>query len=304
MKAASIAALVCATVVAVTGDARADDPITVGIYAPTAPFGSTSDRLGFVTDLASHLESSAGGREVVGRVYARAGQLTAAVKSGEVQFAVVDASYAAARGLPYKILGAAVRNGSSTAIWQLVGTSDIKGLADLAKKTIAAPRVGSRDTAFVTNVLLGGEVDSGYFDSITFAPNPNSAATMVSLDRAAAALVPVGTKLPSGVRPILNVATVGEPMFVAMPGADKTLVAAFGTAIFSFGGSTFSSFAAPSKGDYTTLKGRFGRAAKRPIMTEPDPTRLATRKLLAGRTFTIAGTDLSGLIAAPEKKAK
>ena len=279
--------------------AHAADPITVGLYAPASPFGSTSDRLGYITALAQHVESVADGREVVGRVYARASQLTAAIKSGEVQFAVIDAGYAAARGLPYEILGAAVRNGSSTGIWQLVAGSGVRSLGDLAGKIIAAPRIGARDTAFVTNVLLGGEVDDAYFKSITFAPNPNSAATMVSLGRADAALVPVGTTLPSGVLPILNAGTVGWPMLVAMPNTDKTLVEAVRDAIGSFGHSTFSSFAAPAAGEYSSLESRFGRAKKHGVMTAVEPARLDVAPILAGRAFTITPTDLASLVVAP-----
>ena len=69
-------------------------------------------------------------------------------------------------------------------------SSEINSVEDLEGKTIAALKIGSRDTAFVTNVLLGGEVDHTYFKSVILAPNPNSAATMVSLGRADAALVP------------------------------------------------------------------------------------------------------------------
>ncbi len=73
------------------------DTITVGLFAPTAPFPSTAARV----ELASKLGEDVGkalGETGVGKVFARAGDFAAAVKKGEVAVALVDASYLAVAG--------------------------------------------------------------------------------------------------------------------------------------------------------------------------------------------------------------
>ena len=59
--------------------ARADETprYTIGLYAPSAPFDGPEARLGFVTELAEHMQARTG-RVVVGRVFSRLSDVTAA----------------------------------------------------------------------------------------------------------------------------------------------------------------------------------------------------------------------------------
>jgi hypothetical protein len=273
--------------------------ITIGMFAPTAPFGGTSDRVAFIDGLATHL-GNASGKKVTGKVFASAGAFASAVKKGEIQYAVVDAPYAAALGLPYKILGSAVRGGDSTAPWQLVSSGGIHKLSDLKGKKVVVPPIGAKSGAFVTSVLFDGEIDTSYFSKIDEAPDAHSATTMVSVGMADAALVPAGTDLPGGVSAVMTLTSVGWPMFVALPSADAATTTSFAGALKGFSSSgAFSGFSGGDAGHYRSLAGSFGHAAKKGPMAVPPPARLTVRDILEGRAFSIPVSNVLDLIEAP-----
>lgn len=291
--------VICAVLLAAPAVAAAED-ITVGLFAPTAPFEGSGDRVSFINAVADHLASAAGGAKVTGKVYSSAGAFAAAAKKGEIQFAIVDAPYAAASGLPYTILGSAIRGGASSAPWQLIARTSIDNVRALQATRVAVPATGAREQAFVTNALLGGEVDAAYFAGIVEAPDARSAVTMITVGKVDAAFVPAGVEPPGGTRRLLTLASVGWPMFVALPSADARLSAAFGARIKSFPGSSgFGGFADAGAGGYRSLAGSFGKSAKRGPMALPPPARLSVRELIAGRTFAVPLSDVLDLVSAP-----
>jgi hypothetical protein len=297
-----VLALVLALVALVPGTAAAQsDTITVGLYVPTAPFDSSADRNSFINALADHLEGAADGKKVVGKVFGSAGALATAVKNKEVQFAVLDAPYAAAIGLPYQELAAAVRGGDAKAPWQLVGKG-ISKLSDLKGKKLAIPGTGAKESAFVTNALLGGEVDASYFDKIVTASDPKSALTLVSVGKADAALVPSGVDIPGGLTKVMSLREVGWPMFVATPSAPADLVKAFGSRVKSFqSGGVFTGFTSADSGGYKSLAGSFGKPSRKGPMAIPPPARLSVREILEGRKFAVPLSDVLSLVEAPPK---
>jgi hypothetical protein len=293
--------LAAAVTLAAPAVAQADD-ITIGLYAPTAPFEGSGDRVSFINGIADHLKGVSNGAKVTGKVYGSASAFAAAVKKGEIQFAVVDAPYAAANGLPYQILATATRNNESTAAWQLVAKSSIGSIKDLKGAKVAIPTVGAKQQAFVTNVLLGAEVDASYFGSIVDAADARSAMTMITVGKADAAFVTSGVEPPSGTKRLLGLTNVGWPMFVALPGADAKLTTSFATRIKSFGGAGgFSGFTDPVS--YRTLAGSFSSNNKRGPMAVPPPARLNVRDLLVGRTFNVQLSDPLDVVVAPAAPA-
>src|SRR5829696_5527978 len=102
------ALLVALFLVAFTAPSHADN-LTVGLFAPTAPFPSTSARVELASRLAEHLGASVN-RTGSGKVFARGPDFAAAAKKGEVNVAVVDAAYLAVAGGNYTILASAVRD--------------------------------------------------------------------------------------------------------------------------------------------------------------------------------------------------
>ncbi len=284
--AAVSAAFATAVVAGGTAHAQSRDTVTVGIYAPSAPFDGPVERLDFVSKLASHVASAAGASKGVGRAYSSATEFNAAVKRGDIQYAVIDGPYSAARGNPYKVLATAERGGATSATWQLVTSTSAKTVLDLRGKRISLPRIGSRNSAFLTNVLLGGELSESFFGAKVWSPDALSSLAAVKVGRADAAFVPSGIAVPSGMRRVFTTTRVSWPVFVALPSATDSRNAAVATAVASFsGGSVFSGFS-KSGSDARSLARRFSRRNKRGPMAVPTP-RLGVRDLMTGRTFAI-----------------
>jgi hypothetical protein len=271
--------------------------LVIGLYAPSAPFPGTAQRLEFVRGLAEHVSAQIG-RPVQGRVFAAAGALSAAIKGGEIQFAVLDAPYAAEVGMPYDILAAAVRGDSAVTPWRLVAGPGVRSLADLRGKTIAMPGIGPRDGQFIANTLLDGEVEPGFFGKIAPAPDALSAVTMVSVGRAQAAFVPSAIDLPGGVRTVVTLDAIGWPMFVAGPGVDRATADRVGRAVRTYSGSgTFTRFTSADAGRYRSID--LGRPSRKGPMAVPPPARLNVRDILEGRSFNLELTNVLSIITAP-----
>jgi ABC-type amino acid transport substrate-binding protein len=308
--AAFVALVAFATFVAPA--ARAEEPkhIGVGLYAPSAPFEGPEARLAFVTEVAEHLAAKTG-RAVVGRVFARAADLVAAVKKGEIQVVVIDAPNAAtSMGGGYEVLGLAVRSGGggsgggTTAAWELIATNAIRDLRDLRGKTVTVPTVSGHETPFLLNALLEGEVAPGYFGKVTSAPDALSAAAAVSIGRADAAVVPGGLTLPAGTHRVALLRDVPWPALAIAPGVDDSIRRAFAAALPSFrsSGSTFARFEAYTGGSAVPFTFALASTPRRGPMAVPAAARLEVKGVLAGRTFAIEPTDLTPLVEAPGRK--
>jgi hypothetical protein len=298
-----LTSLVCALTLATPAVASAED-ITIGLYAPTAPFESSGDRVSFINAIADHLAPAANGSRVTGKVFASASAYAAAVKKGEIQFAIIDAPYAAALGMPYTVLASATRSGDASASWQLIAKSSIGAIRDLKGAKVAIPTVGAKANSFVTNVLLGGEVDASYFATISEAPDVRSAVTLITVGKADAAFVPAGVDAPSGTKRLISLPTVGWPVFVSLPGTESRLATAFGARLKTFGGAGgFGSFTDATNGTYRGLVGAFNKTSKHGPMALPPPARLNVRDILAGRQMNAALSDVLDVVEAPPAPA-
>ncbi len=129
------------------------------------------------------------GRTMSGRAFAKAGDFSAAIRRGDIHYAVVDAPYLAALGVPYTVLAVAERGGATQAAWEVVTSLPARTLAELRGKTVAVPTIGARDEAFVSQVLLEAEVPKDFFAKITYAPDALSALAAIEHGRAEVAIV-------------------------------------------------------------------------------------------------------------------
>jgi hypothetical protein len=269
------------------------DEVGVGFYAPTAAFDGPVARLDWVSKLASVLGQAPdlAGATFAGKSFAKASDFTAAMKRGELQFAVVDAAYVAAEGSGWTPIATCQHGGDAAVTWQVVATGDAKSLLDLKGKTIAVPSLGSRDESFLTDVLLEGELDRGFFGKIVYAPDTVSALASVEHGRADAAVVPAGLAMPSGAHPIASLRAISLPVLVALPGAPKDLVDKVAAAAQGFGGAdVLDRLGAPDGGALRGLAGSFShRTHKGPMVAVA--LRLALDGLLTRASFKIAPTD-------------
>ncbi len=276
------------------------DTVTVGLFAPSAPFPSTTARVELVDKLGAVAGKALGGTGA-GRVYARAGDFAAAVKKGEVTVALVDATYLAVAGGNFTVVGAAIRGGETNHGWQLVA----KGggtIATLKGKHLLVPNVGGREADFVLNVLLGGEVGRDYFSKIDAAPDTVSALAALGLGNADAAMVPAGVELPAGVTSVLTLPTLSGPLLVVYGTVAADKRAALASAITAFhGDATISGFRAGDAAAIRAIAGRFTIAVKRGPLAVPA-VRLLVGDLVEGRTFAIERTAVTSFAVAPSTK--
>lgn len=289
-------ALVLALVLAWSATASADG-VTVGLFAPTAPFPSTSARVELATRLAEHI-GKALSKTGSGKVFARGSDFGAAVKKGEVSIALVDAAYLAVAGGNYTLLATSVRGGEGAPGWQLVARGSEK-LPGLKGKRVLVPAIGGRETEFVLNALFGGEVARDYFAKIETAPDTVSALAALGLGKADAAVVPRGTELPSGATVVLELPPLTGPVLVAygtLSAQDKQAITA---AALSFkGDATVTGFKAADADAVKSIARRFVVPAKRGPLALPA-IRLLVGDLVEGRTFTIERTPVTAFAAKP-----
>ncbi len=283
--------LAIAALVAMTSAAAADG-VRVGLFAPSTPFEGTGARLEFATKLARHI----GGDDAVGRVYGKASDFAAALRKGDIDLAVVDATYLAASGGSYAVLAVAVRGGDTRTTWDLVARGTVDSVLELRGKTVLVPSVGGRESAFVGEALLGGELPADFW-KVDVSPDVLSAIAALGLGKADAAVVPSGLSLPAGTNRVVTLPAVSWPVLVASPKASAAVQALAAERAPSFGGSgAISGFRSGTTDAYRSLARRFGRPQRRGPMIVPN-LRIAVGDLLEGRTFTIDPGDAKRYVA-------
>ncbi|HUJ59884.1 MAG TPA: hypothetical protein VLX92_15375 [Kofleriaceae bacterium] len=274
------------------------DPFTVGLYAPSAPFPSTSARVELASRLGEQVGKALGGSGT-GKVFARASDFAAAVKRGELAVALVDASYLAAVGGGYTVIAAGVRDDATAHGWQLVARGGGK-LGALRGKKLLVPGVGGRETEFVLDVLLGGEVARDYFARIEPAPDTASVLAALAIGKADAAVVPTGVELPAGVQVVVALPALEGPVLVAYGPLSAAQRAALAAAAPGFrGDATITGFRASDAEPIHAIARRFAPPVKRGPLAVPA-IRLLVGDLVEGRTFAIERTPASVFAVAPD----
>jgi hypothetical protein len=270
--------------------------VTVGLFAPTAPFPSTSARVELASRLGDHIGKALGGSGS-GKVFARGSDFAAAVKKGEVTVALVDAAYLAVAGGNYTIVAHAVRGGDTTHGWQLVGRGTDR-LAGLKGRRVLVPGIGGRESDLVLNVLLAGEVSKDYFAKIEPAPDTVSALAALGLGKADAAVVPTGVELPAGSSVVLRLPALSGPVLVVY-GSSAAQRQAIAAAALSFkGDATVSGFRGGDADSVKQISRRFTVPQKRGPLADPA-IRLLVGDLVEGRTFAIERTPVTAFAAKP-----
>jgi hypothetical protein len=276
------ALVIAATLLASTAYA---DNITVGVFAPSAPFSSTTARVELATKLGEHFGKALGGTGT-GRVYARASDFAAAVKKGEVTVALVDATYLA-HSSGWSVLAASTRGGETEQSWQIVARG-VKKFQDLKGKRVLVPANGGRESDLALNVMLGG-VEKDFF-KVEVAPDTVSAIASVGLGKADAAIVPAGVELPSGTTSLLQLPAIATPMLVGYDKLTAQQRTAIIGAIGSFkGDATVAGFRAGDQTSVRDISKRFGAPVHRGPFLVPS-VRLLVGDLVEGRKHAIERT--------------
>lgn len=298
MRGRTVAAAALALAILVITSARADaETVTVGLFAPSAPFPTTAARVELASRLGEHLGKAVGATGT-GRVYARASDFAAAVRRGDVTVALVDAAYLATTS-GYTVLAASVRGGDTARAWQLVARGGAKRIVDLRGKKVLVPALGGQETSFVANVLLGG-VERDFF-KIEAAPDTASALAALGLGKADAAVVPVDVDLPAGTTQVLALSALPTPVLVAYGGVSTARRTAIAAAAATFTGDrTIGGFRAGDADAVRAIARRFTAPVKRGPLVVPS-VRLVVGDLVEGRTFTIERTPATQFVVAPSR---
>ncbi len=270
--------------------------VTVGLFAPTAPFPSTSARVELASRLGDHIGKALGGTGS-GKVFARGADFSAAVKKGEVTIALVDAAYLAATGGNYTVVAAAVRGGEAASSWQLVARGADR-LTALRGKRVLVPAIGARESDFVLNVLLGGEVSKDYFAKIEAAPDTVSALAALGLGKADAAVVPAGVDLPAGASVVLKLPALAGPVLVVYGGTAQQRQQIAAAASSFRGDATVAQLKVADADAVKAIARRFTVPAKRGPLAVPA-IRLLVGDLVEGRTFSIERTPVTSFATKP-----
>jgi len=273
-------------------------PLTLGLFAPSAPFPSTAERVEFANRLGAELGKAL---QVPGsgRVYARAADFAAAVKKGEVTLALVDPAYlaspTASPGTSFVVIAVSRADDKAERTWQLVAHAGTR-LAELKGRRVLVPSLGGHEAAFVMNVLLGGEVGRDFFAKIDPAPDTASALAALELGKADAAVVPMTGDLPGGTVEVLALPALSNPVLVVYGGLDRDAVLAASLAFK--GDATIAGFSAADGQLVGELASRFRPPAKRGPFLVPA-VRLLVGDLIEGRRFAIERTPVTAFTIAP-----
>lgn len=281
------------------GSAHAQN-VTVGLFAPSAPFQSTAARVELANKLGDHLGKALGGTGS-GRNYAKAGDFSSAVKKGDITLAVVDSAYLAVTGGTYTVIAAAVRSGDTSHAWQLVARGGAANVRALEGKRILVPSIGGRETDFVTFALFEGGIPKTFFSKIEAAPDTASTLAALGLGKADAAIVPAGVDLPGGTTMVTMLPTLPGPVLVAYGTVTPQQRQSLATAALSFkGDSTVGAFRGVDGGVVRSIARRFGAPVRRGAHVTVN-ARFVVGDLVEGRAMAIERTPAQSFALAPPR---
>jgi hypothetical protein len=280
------------------GTAAAQKKYVIAIYAPNAPFASGSDRFNFIDRLAKQITSVAG-VQAEGKAFARAGDLEAAIKAKQVDFAVVDGVYLAQRGVPYQVLAIATTGGETQPKWALFASAagDTKSLQG---KKLALARSGPRDDDFVGNGLFNGELQvKKFFGGRIDPPDLASAIEAVKLHRADAVLAPISEG--KGLSKVTEVDRVPNAAFCEVAGSTPSnVISQVKDAVIKHGAAAaIDGWKPGDSSPYRALAGQLGNRSKRAIMAEPEIVKMEDLDILIPPTLEPSLPDLKSQFWTP-----
>lgn len=248
-----------------TGPAAAETQLNVALYAPATAFADSSARLAYVQGLAKAIQQKTG-VPTSGKAYVRMGDLVAA----KPDFAVIDGQCLAER-IPGTLLATAVIGGETSQAWALYA-SGTPTLTALRGKKLAFVKTGCRDTDFLDNALLGGEVKTAVFFA-ALVDKPDAAGAVLAVrDYKAADAVFAPAAQSKGLTKVIDGGAVPNPGFVAMNKAlPAAQVDAVKDAVLGYGGGGgIDGWRGAAPAGYGALAGRMGTRVKKAVFAAPE----------------------------------
>jgi ABC-type amino acid transport substrate-binding protein len=303
MKRCALLALLLAGLSGMGTAHAAKDPLVLAFFAPTAPLQSAAARFAYVEKLAQQLQAA--GVPVEGRAFARAADLDAALRRGQVDLAVLDAIYLAERGVNFPVLAVATVGADTSVRWGLYTSAQAASMLDLQGQKLAWAQAGSREPAFLDNVLLDGELQvAQFFELRPPAPDVAAAVSEVVLRRADCVFAPEPATQGKGLRRVYDAGRVPNPALVQvrkdLPRELVALVQRTVVATATLGG--LDGWRPSGAEPFQKLRQRFtGRGGlRRLVLAEPQSLHLLLRsEMLVREEAQPVLLPLRRLIAAP-----
>ena len=277
--------------------ARAQDAgstLVLALYAPLAPLPSADARFAFVDKLARQLQSA--GIAAQPKVFARATDLEAAIKKGQVDLAVLDAFYLAERGSNYNVLAVSTASGEPYLRWGLHTHLPGNSILDLSGKRLAwVSPAGTKEATYINNVLLYGELRVAQFFGMGGpAPDISAAVSDVVLRRADCVFAPEPAVQGKSLRRVYDAGEAGRipnPALVQVSSKVSSDVAAgvrkalsnFNTTGILDGWRTNASAGEPYRQLRTRMRGRPDRSL---ILAEPSRSNTQVHSGMVATTDT------------------
>jgi hypothetical protein len=252
------------------------EQLTVAMYAPAAAFSDSSARLAYMQGLAKAIQQRTG-VPTAGKTYVRLGDLLAA----KPDFAIIDGQCLASQvAKGPQILASAVIGGDATQPWGLY-TRGGETLATLKGKKLVFVKTGCRDSDFLDNVMLDGEVKTAtFFGAVVDKPDVAGAVLTVR-DYKAADAVFAPAASARGLTKTYDAGSVPNPGFVALKPFGQPLVDNVREAVLGYGGGGgIDGWRSAAPASYAGLGGRMGARTKRPVFAVPDVVRLDDQDVL------------------------
>ncbi len=267
----------------VAGVAQAQEQLNVGLYAPSAAFADSSARLAYVQGLAKAIQQKTG-VATVGRAYVRLGDLTAT----KPELAIIDGQCLAGSAMGL-VLATATLGGETAPAWGLYARG-ADSLAALKGKKLSYVRTGCRDTDFLDNAMLGGEVKAqSYFGVLVDKPDVSGAVLAVrDYKQADAVFAPAAQA--KGLTKVFDVGPVPAPGFVVLAkGLAPALLEQVKDAVLGYGGGGgIDGWKVASQQGYSVLSGRMAARTRRPVFAAPDVVRVDDQDVLVVPTSKFA----------------
>lgn len=216
-------ALAALLLLAAAGPARAEEPLTLGVYLPDAAL-----EVNALSELASTLATQLGaatGTRLVPRPYRKEEDFLAALDAGRLDWALCEPLLVATRGL--RVVAVASSGERTTTQLALYTPGGARPPALIGKR-LAGPRT-ARHAQLYDNVLFEGELAVQKSFTWLGTPDATSALEVVRAGRADVAIAPAGLRV--GLKELAIGPPIPNPALVAISSRRPELVAAVRAAL-------------------------------------------------------------------------
>jgi hypothetical protein len=138
------------------------EPVEFGVFTPRLHFATPQARDQYAGDVATVLSRTIG-HPVHGRAFANASDLTAFIKAGRLDIALVDAAYLAGGPTSLTTLADGTGPDGRAPPYAVLAAADASGVNALEGQSLALPKVTASEAQLLSNYVFEGELSVATF---------------------------------------------------------------------------------------------------------------------------------------------